>query len=505
MTTPETDATEVGFHHFRRVFRHAFTYGMGNLANRLVQIVLLPVYTRLLTKSELGVIGVLATTAGFLVTVLNTGIASGVFRFTFAAEDEAERRRILGSAFAYLTLVTLGVLATLAALRDPLGEAITRMPDTGPLVLLALVAVFGEVGVIVPLARLRVHERSGVFVLVGLLRFAINLALNVFLVVRLGWGVKGVLVGNAVATLSIYAVLAAPIARHVRMASRERVRALVRFGLPIMLASCGSFLLEAGDRWILPRLVSMTDVGVYDVSYRLAKFIHVFVVQPFTLAWPALMWSVVKRPEGESVIARVLTYVVAGTAVIALAASMLAHELFSVFAPVGFEGGLAVLPWVAFGYVFTMAYFVLNSGVSMADRTEYMAVTLGIALAVNVGINLTAVPRIGIQGAAIATFVAYGVMAVTMAAFSQRIRPIPYEWGRVAWIGTVTAVIASIAHGSGWVASGPPLWARLGVVALHGAVLVGANPRFLRRDERAAISRATARAMARLVRRITGS
>src|SRR5262249_41701712 len=51
---------------------------------------------------------------------------------------------------------------------------------------------------------------------------------------------------------------------------------------------------------------------------------------------------------------------------------------------------------------------------------------------VNVGANMLLIPRIGIMGGAIATLAAYMVMAAAIYRESQRVYPIPYEWGRVA-------------------------------------------------------------------------
>ncbi|HXW33873.1 MAG TPA: polysaccharide biosynthesis C-terminal domain-containing protein, partial [Acidimicrobiales bacterium] len=58
-------------------------------------------------------------------------------------------------------------------------------------------------------------------------------------------------------------------------------------------------------------------------------------------------------------------------------------------------------------------------------RSSTVALITVTAAAVNVGLNLVLVPRIGINGSALATLAAYGLLAMGMASLSRLVLPLP--------------------------------------------------------------------------------
>ena len=89
--------------------KHSLIYGVGNLLNRIVAFLLLPVYTRFLTPHEYGIkelVGISTDVVGMLVA---TGIASAIYRFYFEYEDTKERNEVISS-----TIISIGVIGLFA-------------------------------------------------------------------------------------------------------------------------------------------------------------------------------------------------------------------------------------------------------------------------------------------------------------------------------------------------------------------------------------------------------
>jgi len=74
-------------------------------------------------------------------------------------------------------------------------------------------------------------------------------------------------------------------------------------------------------------------------------------------------------------------------------------------------------------------------------RTEFNFPATLAALAANIALNLALVPPLGIVGAGIALVASYLVVLVLMYGFTQRLFPVPYEWGRLARVVTVSTGI----------------------------------------------------------------
>ena len=69
----------------QRLGKHAVIYGLGGLIQRIVAVLLLPLYTRYLTPEDYGSIEVLVALSAVVFALLRAGIQSSFFRFYFQA------------------------------------------------------------------------------------------------------------------------------------------------------------------------------------------------------------------------------------------------------------------------------------------------------------------------------------------------------------------------------------------------------------------------------------
>jgi len=91
-------------------------------------------------------------------------------------------------------------------------------------------------------------------------------------------------------------------------------------------------------------------------------------------------------------------------------------------------------------------YLVLVVILGRTGRTEFNLPAAVGALVVNVALNLALVPSLGIVGGALALIASYLVVLGLMYAFTQRLFPVPYEWGRLLRVVLAVAAIVGLAE-----------------------------------------------------------
>jgi O-antigen/teichoic acid export membrane protein len=202
---------------------------------------------------------------------------------------------------------------------------------------------------------------------------------------------------------------------------------MLAFGLPLVPATVASWALALVDRIILSHLGSLAQVGEYAIANRLASLLTIgmgaflFALTPFLFA----IYS--EDPARERAArGRTLTYLTFVLALAGLILTLFSQEILSVIAP-RFENayksvGPLMLGMLAYGLV-----ALLGTGIALARSTGRGALLTVLAAGINIGLNFALIPPFGIFGAALATAVGYGFLAIGYYLLSQHLYPTPYE------------------------------------------------------------------------------
>jgi O-antigen/teichoic acid export membrane protein len=457
----------------RRLLSESAIYGLGAAASQVVGIVLIPIYARELGPSDYGVLALMNTTISLSAMVAGFALAQAFFREYLAeATTDAARRRLVAVSLTLRLLLSIAAAVILLGLAAPLGAAIVGDEDgTGLLALVALIVLLDTINVI-PLSYLRAERRPRMYVLIALIRAVLGSVFIVILVVWAGLGVHGALIGSAAAAAMTTAAGLGMLAvnRRLHLAwDGPLARALLVYAAPLVPAAAAGWALSFSDRYLLLGLAGRDAVGVYAAGYSIGLVINVLVAQPFSLMWAPVKWEIYRDdPAAPTSFARILTAYVVAAGFAALVVSALATDVVRWLLTPAFVDARYVVPFTAFAYVLYGAYTLTATGLSVMARTVQIALTVGGAAAANVALNLVLIPAFGIVGAAVATLVSYGLLALGSAIASDRAYPIAWQWSRVLLalaLGIGLAVAAVI---------GPDhvLW-RLACIAAYPPAVLG--------------------------------
>lgn len=430
----------------RSLARETVVYGLSTVLGRLLNFLLTPLFTHLLSPSDNGVIATTYAYVAFLTVVFGLGLDTAYLRLG-RKEGKADPRAFSTAfwAVAAASVAFAGVITAGAEGLAPFVDAPASVLRCAAWIL-ALDAVAS-----LPFAELRGSQKASTYASIRLAGLALNLVLCWFFVARMGLGVAGVFLANLMASSLSLALLIPVLLRRVDGGPElALLRPLLAFALPLVPAGLASMVVQVADRPILGVYFDSATVGVYSASYKLGVLM-MLVVTMFDQAWKPFFLQRAARPDIDALMARVLTWFAAGAAWVFLAIALLAGP--AVTAPLFagkplihplFWGGLPVVPIVTFGYLLAGFYYVMLAPLMVAGRTGAVAVATACGAAVNLAALLLLIPRWGMLGAAWATAAAYAAMAATVWLQGRAARPVPYEWGRVAVVAAWTAALYAL-------------------------------------------------------------
>ncbi|HEX6851248.1 MAG TPA: flippase [Candidatus Polarisedimenticolaceae bacterium] len=422
---------------------HFLTYGVGQILGKLVGFLLLPLYTRVLTPQDYGVLSLLAAYSAVLFVLISVGLSTGIFRFYLDSDEPTHRNAVLTAALAIMGAMALPC-AGLVLARNVSAELLTGSSQWGGLVALVTVTTYLELLLKLPYCVMRARQESFRYALANLAQTLLDIGLTFVFVVSLKMGPAGIVWAQFWATLAIAAFLARSVLRDYRVVWRDALlRGLLRFGIPLIPAGLSTFALTLSDRYFLKAYASLNELGLYSVGYRFGQTIT-FVAMAFQLVWSPFIFANQKQEDAGPLFARVATYYVVGLGLASLGLHVFARELTLLMTGPQFREAHTVIGIVALSQYFLALTNVATAGVLIRQRTSLVAIIVTFAAAINVGLNFYCVPRWGMIGAAWTTLIAYAVQLVVTVVVSQRVFSIPFEVRRILGFAALAAIVAAI-------------------------------------------------------------
>ena len=450
----------------RRLGKHSAIYGVGGLIQRVVAVLLLPLYTRYLTPSDYGAIEALVALSAIIFALLRAGIQSSFFRFYFRAETDPERLTIVRTSFWFTMGAATIALVAGEIFAPEVAHLLYKSDEHVNLVRAAFVGLWATMNYDQLTALFRVEERSISYSIASLTNVAVTIGMTVLLVVVLGKGPVGVLVGNFSGTLVVYAVLLAYRRTQLGLEFDGGVfRNMIEWGMPLVPSVIALNAIDFADRFLLVRIKGQHELGLYAIGMRIAAAL-LFVLAAFRTAWPAFAYSIREDDEARRTYGFVLTYVTFFSSWAALGLGLAAPWLVRLLTTPDFYDGAEVVPILSFAFVVFGAYVVVVTSIGRVGRRGSNWIITGIAAVIGVLLNLALIPPFGMKGAAVSMLLSYFVIFLGMTWKAQRVFHVHYQWRRLATAaGTAAAltVVGKVIDG------GLPL--AIALIALYPVVL----------------------------------
>ena len=429
----------------RSLARETAVYGLSTVLGRMLSFLLTPLYSHLLEPADNGAMQAIYAYIAFLTVIYGLGLDTAYLRLgrrEGKADDSA-----FGSAFLSIVSTALFASAIVHLAAVPLTRAIGLPAEMAMFIRYAAWILAADAAMLMPYAELRGSHRAGAYAGIKLIGITMNLILAYVFVRHMGLGLRGVFLANLVASLSSLVMLAPVIVSRLGPLSQARLREMLGFGVPLIIAGIGSMVVQVADRPILAKVAGLTAAGIYGTCYKLG-IAMMLLVGMFDQAWKPFILERADHPEAGALIARVLTYFAtlacwALLAIVFFIGPIVTAPLFAGKPLIhqSFWGGLGVVPVVTLAYLFNGLYFVMLAPLMLDKRTGAVSAATWAGALINLMLNWILIPHYGMMGAAWATLGAYMAMAAAVWWLGRASRPVPYEWRRMAILAGWTATL----------------------------------------------------------------
>lgn len=416
----------------RNIGINSLVYTITNFLQKGISFLLLPVYTRYLTPEDYGIISVVFAINGFLTIFFTLALEGAISRFYFEYKDEPEKlREFWGTLFVFIFLLSSGLGCLMLGFGEKLFKPVLNEIPFWPYAALGVATIIFLPFFNIFLAVLQIQQRVRQFSVVSLSQFGVNLILTIGLVVFAGWDAEGPLAAGLVTAVLFFCVTLVCLRdQFVICLKKHYLKEALAYSLPLIPHSLGGQLSSIIDRVFLNNLIGMAAAGLYNIGFMFGSILSYLAMNIQRAYFPVAMNAYKENSEEQFAQLKELgfflmvVYSIFGTAL-----SLFSKELIWFIATPEFLQGYTVVPFFAFTYVSFGVYYVLVTILFFnKSSTKFVSVATFMAALINIALNWTLIPHMGMVGAGLATLISQVLMTVFVGIIGKGLDPIRWNY-----------------------------------------------------------------------------
>lgn len=382
----------------RRLIKNTGIIAVGGMATKLVQFLLLPLYTSVLSTAEYGTVDYLNTIALFCVPVVSLLMDEALFRFLIDCESDRDRSRVVT---ATCTLLALGCLAFLLVALA--WGALVGGEDLGWVVGLVLAGAALQM----VSALLRGFGDTVAYAAMNFMASALTIALNVAFIAVFRWGVVGMLSATVIAQggVSVGFAAARRVWRYVDPSALDAgyLRGLLRYSIPLIPNKVSWTIMNMSSRLVIMNVLGASAAGLFAIAYKFPNVMDT-VYGFFYMSWKESSARALGS-EGDEIAFynRVYRALRRFMMSVVLAMTALMPLVFDILIDPSYHEGILYVPILLLATYFSNVSGFYGGIFTAYKDTKLIGSTTIVSAVMCLVLNVLLIPSMGLYGAALST------------------------------------------------------------------------------------------------------
>jgi len=429
-------------------------YGLSSIVGRLLNYLLVPIYTAVFATGEYGVVTKIYAFVAFLNVLYTYGLETAYFRFA-SAEPEKEQS-VFSAALSSILLTSLLLSGSMVLLATPIAQALD-IPGQERIVYWFAAILAIDAFVAIPFAQLRLQRKAMSFVAAKIGNISLNIGFNLFFLIlapaimqgevlgglqgmiggwyRPDWGVEYVFLSNLIANAFLLLFLFRPIRRFKFQWDMDLLRPMLRYAYPLLFLGLAGVTNDMMSRALFEYLLPVDfypdktpreALGVFGACFKLAVFMNL-TVQAFRYASEPFFFSKAKDRDAPSLYSDAMHWFVILGCFILLSVSINLDIIGLLLRQEAYREALPIVPWLLLAYLFLGVYWNLSIWYKLTDKTHYGTWISLLGAVLTLILNVALVPILGYMGSALASVGCYSSMMLVTYWLGKRYFPVPYK------------------------------------------------------------------------------
>lgn len=384
--------------------KHSKNYFTANIFLKGLAIITIPIFTRLMSTSDYGILSIFSTVVSVLIVISSLATEESIRRYYFEETDDFDESA--SSMFYFATIFSTIILFFSFVFAKFLSEFFV-IPQN--VFIYSMIIAYFTFPFSVYMAILNSSENSRKFSNVSIIKGLMITGLSItFIYVVNDEKYLGVIYGMLLGEFLLLFYIIYSLKKRIKLNFSLNIKYLkyfIFYSLPLIPLKLSGIILTMFDSVIIGQLKGVHFTALYAIAYKVGMLLLI-VHQALGLSWRPKFFGLMNKKEYETInsftnfYAKIMFY-------FAIGLILISDSLIAVLAPKEYMDAIDIVPIIILSYCFLFIYEQFSHISFYYKKTYINTIIMFFGGALNISLNYLLIPEFGYKIAAFTTLISF--------------------------------------------------------------------------------------------------
>lgn len=406
------------------LLKGSFIYGLGQVLNKTLSLLLLPFFTAYLSTQDYGITTVISLYTLVITSISTFGTGSVMGILYFKEESNTNRLKVVNTVIYFLIGTSiLAMIITMVGIA-PLNKLLFSSDEYYYYIIISTLTALLYV-VTTPITLwMQFEQKALAFVTINTSLVLISLTLNIVAVMYLKLGISGyinMMFVSSVLNFLAYSFYFYYSGRSFSM-NPALIKQVVKLGWPLTFSFFFLFVIQNNSKYFLQQYRGLSEVGIFAIGNNLGSVINIIISSFNSAYFPFFMNFSSRTEDAPAAISNVSEKYITVFCVLSTLTFLVAKPLVYTMVNSSFYDAFTIIGLISLGWIFSGMFILIQPGLYYIAKVHYISTVQALAALLSVVFSIILIPYIGLLGAAVSFLVGNFSMFLIMHIFNIRLK-----------------------------------------------------------------------------------
>lgn len=380
----------------------SFWFVISNVMVRGISFITLPVFSRILTPAEYGVVSVYGSWSAIIQIFCTLTLWGGIFNLVLVKHNN-EKDKYIAAFQGLATTLTLAFFIITIVFLNPFSKISTLSPF---LIVCMYLEIFAQTPFFLWQGKVRFDYKYKLIVLITILISVLNPLIGYYVVLHTEYKAEArIAVGVCINLVVGIIFFIVNLTKGNIYFNKDIWQYAVRFNAVLIPHYLSMQILNQSDRIMINNMCSSGDAGIYSVAYSFAMLLTL-ITNGINFSFGPFMYKCIKANQYEK-LRKSTTFLLIGIVAIAFSVICVIPDVFKLMLPESYYPAIWVVPPVVGAVFFMFLYSLFGSVEFYYEAKKYVTIASVLGAGLNIVLNFVFINLFGFIAAAYTTLFCY--------------------------------------------------------------------------------------------------